>query len=288
MKKILIKLLVILFIAIISIVTIVQLNFNAEQKKTYEAAKFSISEQVAKADVNLGKRLFTVRSGCIECHGADLTGVKVMDNGAMGSIYGANITPHMLSSWSDEEIARAIRYGIHKTGRSLQFMPSFDYEGLSLGDIAALVAYVKSVPAVQKASHENTFGPVAKTLSMLGQMPVMFPAKVMNLQKGFGEKPEEGPTKAFGQYLANSCVGCHGNEFRGGKIPGGDPSWPEAANIRFGGKAGWTEDTFKNAILTGISPSTKQKFRYPMPIGLLAQMNETEVKALWEYLSSLK
>lgn len=202
--------------------------------------------------------------------------------------YGANITPHTLSQWSDEEIARAIRYGIHKTGRSLRFMPSFDFEGLSIGDTAALVAYLRSVPSVEKPNHENTFGPMTKALTFAGQMPVMFPAKVLDLQRGFSEKPAEGPTREFGKYLANSCVGCHGHEFRGGKIPGGDPSWPEASNIRLGANSAWTENAFQEAIRTGVSPISKKPLRMPMPVKLLQQMDEQEIKALWEYLSSLK
>jgi len=288
MKKNIFKFLLGLVSVVIAFAVVVQISFNNGKKQVYAAAPFSIKDFVSTADVNLGKRLYAVRSGCIDCHGADLSGSMVMDNGAMGSIYGANITPYQLSQWSDEEIARAIRYGIHQSGRSLQFMPSFDYETLSIGDIAALVAYLRSVPSVEKPSHENTFGPVAKVLSFSGKMPVMFPAKVLDLQRGFGEKPAEGPSREFGKYLANSCVGCHGSEFRGGKIPGGDPSWPEASNIRLGSNSIWTEAAFQEAIRSGVSPTSKQPLRLPMPVKLLQQLDETEIKALWEYLSTLK
>jgi mono/diheme cytochrome c family protein len=129
---------------------------------------------------------------------------------------------------------------------------------------------------------------MAKMLFSIGKMPVMFPAMVVNRESGFNEKPPEGPTLQFGKYLANSCVGCHGSEFRGGKIPGGDPSWPEAKNIRLGSNPQWSEASFRETIKTGVSATTKQPLRPPMPIALLAQLNDDEVKALWEYLSSLK
>jgi mono/diheme cytochrome c family protein len=210
-----------------------------------------------------------------------------MNNGAMGNITGANITPFQLKDWSDEEIARAIRYGIHKSGRSLKFMPSFDYQGLSKGDIAALVAYLRSVPEVSTASAQNSFGPIAKMMGLLGKMPVVFPAENIDLKKGFAEKPEEAPTKEFGKYLAQACSGCHGQEFNGGPIPGGDPSWPPAANIRLGSNALWNEEVFTQMIKSGISPSTKNPIRAPMPVNLLKQMNELEIKALWIYFSGL-
>jgi hypothetical protein len=206
----------------------------------------------------------------------------------MGSIHGANITPSNLASWSDEEIARAIRYGVHRTGRSLRFMPAMDYVALSLGDTAALVAYLRGLPAVERPSHENRYGPVARALSVLGQMPVMFPARIIDQSRPFGEKPAEGATPEFGRYLAHACVGCHGTEFKGGKIPGGDPKWPHASNIRLGSDPRWTEAAFRQAIQTGVSPISGQKIRMPMPVALLAQMDEKELGALWAYLGSLR
>src|SRR3990167_6722481 len=43
-----------------------------------------------------------------------------------------------------------------------------------------------------------------------------------------------GVTVANGQYVANMCIGCHGADLSGGKIPGGPPDWPAAADIRPG------------------------------------------------------
>lgn len=286
--KLLLKIFISLLILFGFFVTFVQVSFSNNRSRQYKAKDFSIQEMVKTADVELGKRLYTVRNGCIECHGADLSGAKIMENGAMGSIFGSNISPFKLKDWSDEEIARAIRYGIHKSGRSLVFMPSFDFEAISMGDTAALVAYIRSVPAVEKESHTNTFGPIAKMLSAFGKIPVMFPAKIINLQKGFSEKPPEGPTVEFGKYLTNACIGCHGEDLKGGKIQGGDPSWPEAPNIRLGAESKWNENLFKEVIKTGVSPISKNKLRAPMPVNLLAQMNEEEIQAIWLYLSSLK
>lgn len=118
-------------------------------------------------------------------------------------------------------------------------------------------------------------------------MPIMFPALAVDSSQGFAEKPNEASTPEFGKYLANSCVGCHGENFQGGKIKGGDPAWPEATNIRLGSDAFWVEAKFRDMILTGTSPKSGQALRPPMPVHLLKQMNETEVKALWLYLASL-
>ncbi|MCC2680220.1 MAG: putative cytochrome c with heme-binding site [Pseudobdellovibrio sp.] len=286
--KILKRILIGLVAVIALVVVIVKVSFNSKLNQTFAKPELQIHEDVIKADVELGKRLYSVRSGCIDCHGADLSGALIMEDPAMGNIHGANIAPYKLKDWSDEDIARAIRYGVHKDGRSLRFMPSFDFEGLSKGDLAAMIAYLRSVPAVEKESHQNTFGPIAHVLSVTGQMPIMFPAAVIDQSKGFVEKPAEGPTFEFGKYLASSCVGCHRHDYTGGKIQGGDPAWPPAADIRLGNFAAYNQESFKQMVMTGKSPVTGNMLRPPMPVHLLKQLNETETQALWAFLSTLK
>lgn len=42
---------------------------------------------------------------------------------------------------------------------------------------------------------------------------------------------DSGVTAEHGAYVANMCTGCHGEKLSGGRIPGGPPDWPVAANI---------------------------------------------------------
>lgn len=288
MKRILLRVLLALVVLALAAVGGVAFRFHSLANRKYVPADFEIAGEVARADLALGKRIYAVRAGCIDCHGENLAGAVMMENAAMGSIHGANLTPAALKDWSDEEIARSIRYGIHRDGRSLKFMPSFDFAGLSKGDVAALVAYLRSVPPVATPSHENTFGPVARTMTVLGKMPIMFPAAHIDPSQGFAEKPAEAATADFGRYLAASCTGCHGQEFKGGPIPGGDPSWPPASDIRLGSNPAWSAASFTTMIQTGVSPTTGKEMRPPMPVHLLKQLNPDETKALWEYLGSLK
>ena len=266
----------------------VQARFAMEAGKVYPAPAVAIADAMATADVALGRRIYEVRSGCIDCHGQDGAGKAIMEDPAMGSIHGANITPSALREWSDEEVARVIRYGIRRDGHTVKGMPAFDYEGMSKGDVAALVAYLRSMPPVDRPSHANSIGPVLKVLAVLGKAPFALAAKYIDPSKGFADKPPEGATVAFGQYLAGACTGCHGAEFRGGPIPGGAPDWPPAANARLGANPAYSEASFKAMLKTGVSPATGQKLRQPMPVHLLAQLDETEQTALWLYLSSLK
>ncbi len=288
MKRLILRVLLILCLLVVAAVAFVAIRFNVMAQQLRPLPDFTITAEVKAADPALGKRIYAVRAGCVDCHGENLAGAVVMENGAMGSVHGANITPFALKDWTDEEIAKAIRYGIRPDGRSLEFMPSFDFTGLSKGDVAALVAYIRSVPAVDVPSHTNSFGPVAKTLAVLGKMPVMFSAASIDPKLGFAEKPTEAATVEFGDYLASSCKGCHGPTLEGGRIPGGDPSWPPAPNIRLGTNPVWTAVSFASMIRTGVSPITGNKIRPPMPTHLLQHLNPVEIEALWKYLDSLK
>jgi mono/diheme cytochrome c family protein len=98
---------------------------------------------------------------CIACHTPMLKGQRDMSRvGAGGqtfSSYGgtavaSNITGnkmHGLGDWSDAQIERAIRTGISVDGRKLVPVMAFtSYNSIAPDDMAALIAYVRSLPAV--------------------------------------------------------------------------------------------------------------------------------------------
>lgn len=80
----------------------------------------------------------------------------------LGTFYPPNLTPDAatgLGSWSEEDIAKAIRTGERPDGRILApIMPWHAYAAYTDEDIMDLVAYLKSLPAVE---HQvpGPFGP---------------------------------------------------------------------------------------------------------------------------------
>lgn len=265
-------------------------NISGRFKKSYDIPPVTFRVDVAKADLALGERIAKVRNACVECHGQDLAGGVVIESGALAHIYGSNITPAALKDWTDGEIARAIRHGVSKDGRPLRLMPSNEFVNLSESDLAAVVAYVRSVPAVEKPSRPITFGPVGRILLATGQLPTMLPAEIIPHEAAFLEKPEEAPTAAFGKYLVNSaCISCHREDLSGGPVPGGDPNWPPAANLTPALIGSWKEADFINTLKTGINPD-RATLRDPMSkiVKYTAQMTDTELKAIWAYVRSVK
>lgn len=285
---------VLLVTAILILLTASLFVFARQTVAHYRTLKYSITsipltDASNNSSVELGERIVRVRNGCIDCHGEDLGGKLVLDDSAMGRFYSANITPFSLSQWSDQEIATAIRNGLKPNGVSLLFMPSYEFSSLSKEDMASVIAYLRRIPAVHRKQPPSEIGLLSKLLFSFGQMPVLFPATVADHKKGYPTKPEEGPTRDFGQYLVeNACVGCHGPEKLGGKIPGGPPDWPPAPNLRLGQDPTWTETNFFEAMRAGISKNSKKPLQPPMPVALTSKLNDTELKAMWLYLSSLK
>lgn len=257
---------------------------NSRLNQRFEVAPVELS---TAGDVARGQHVVMVRNGCADCHGADLAGASVMDNPAMGKIYASNLTPAALGAWSDGEIARAIRHGVGRDRQPLVLMPAHDYIHLSEADLSAAVAYLRSIPPVEKANENTRLGPVSRSLLALNQAPLL-PAEMLDHQRAFPPEPVAEVSENFGQYLAQTaCMGCHGPQLRGGPIPGGDPSWPPASNIRRPALADWNETSFIGAMRSGITPSG-QEMRSPMPWKLIGQYTETELKALWMYLKSLE
>lgn len=70
-----------------------------------------------------------------------------------GVVYPPNITPDLdtgIGRWSDLQIANAVRAGIGRHGdRRLATMPWPGYARLYDDDVAAIVAYLRSIPAVR-------------------------------------------------------------------------------------------------------------------------------------------
>lgn len=136
------------FLAISTGFAYVNYKTNSALETKFNPPNLNISPLVQKADTSVGERIVRIRNGCIDCHGEDLGGKTFIDDPAIGHFYAPNLTPHALKDWSDEEIAKAIRYGLNRKNEPLIFMPSIEYHALSETDLASVIAYLRTVPEV--------------------------------------------------------------------------------------------------------------------------------------------
>lgn len=231
---------------------------------------------------------------CKECHSPNqqfpLTGRNFLaptegsEGGGpppVGALYAPNLTPAHLQTWSDGEIVRAIREGVGQDGRALIIMPSEVYRYLSDADAQALVAFLRSQPAVEPdwpESQLNVLGAIFAGVGMVpftNQPPITEPILA----------PPAGVTAEYGQYLATIlyCQLCHGEHLEGGVAGNGPPPGPNLTQVM----PSWTEEQFIALMREGKRPSG-EALGDEMPWEVLGEsMSDEDLKAMYAYLHNL-
>lgn len=252
---------------------------NSRMNKTYDIAVESVNIPTGAEAISLGEHLSVIR-GCTDCHYENLGGGIYIDDPALGTLYAANLTPGEggFGNYSDEDWVRAIRHGVGTADKPLLWMPSQEFYYLSDEDLGALIAYFRTVPAVDNENPGNVLRPLGRVLFLTGQLDLL-PVELIDHEDPRPQSSAAGVTVEYGEYLAVGCTGCHGPGFSGGPIPGAPPDWPPAANLTPGGNlANWTEEEFLSSFRTGIKPNSEQ-FNENMPYKAVGQMTDkVEIK----------
>jgi mono/diheme cytochrome c family protein len=277
------------FVAVVAVAfAVIFTRSNSVLSKKHSVTPRPVAIPTDASAVDRGLHIAKSR-GCVDCHGADLGGAKVADDGAMGLWHGPNLTTGpgvRAGKFTNEDWVRAIRHGVGPDGRSLFLMPSEEYQHMGDEDLGAVIAYIKTVPPVDRPSVPIKLGPIARMLVATGKMKLS--ADVIDHANVRPQQVAAGVTQEFGRYLAVGCVGCHGPNYSGGKIEIGPPDWPPAANLTPHADARiakWNESDFINAIRTAKRPDGSEV--NPVMPRAFGNMNDVELKALWLFLKSL-
>jgi mono/diheme cytochrome c family protein len=242
-----------------------------------------------EASLTRGKYLFMSR-GCAECHGENGSGHVVIDEGGM-FITSPNITAgpgSVVANYYEVDWVRTIRHGIKPDKHPVILMPSGDYNQLTNADLAALVAYVRSLPPVAGEGAVIRLPLIVKALYAVGQ--IKDDAETIDHTRPPPNPIAEAVTPESGAYVANICIGCHGAGLSGGTIPGTPPDWPPAANLTPGNGSALarydTPNKFVTMMRTGKRPDGSDVSTV-MPFATLKNLNDTELGALYAYLKTL-
>jgi len=242
------------------------------------------------AAIEEGKYLYRSR-GCQECHGADGRGRVVID--APNGLYvrAPNITARpggVVASYTERDWVRTIRHGVQPQGRPLLVMPSEDYNQLTDADLAALVAYTRSLPPGAGEGAVIRFPLIVKALYALDY--IRDAADKIDHSVPPAKPVPVGATVEHGAYVAKMCIGCHGPGLSGGKIPGGPPDWPPASNLTPGAESAMsrydTAGKFKAMMRTGKRPDGGEVSK-AMPFATLGMLDDTDLDALHAFLRTL-
>jgi mono/diheme cytochrome c family protein len=157
--------------------------------------------EAQRADAGRQVRLL----GCISCHGEGLSGKILVDAPRLARLYASNLT-QVATEYSDEQLAQGIRQGLRKDGRALWVMPSKTFSRLSETETAAIVEFIRSLPAAGAPTPSLAIGPLGR----LGLVRGAFKPEPVNVDDYQRRLPlNAGAEHDAGRHLAATiCAHC--------------------------------------------------------------------------------
>jgi hypothetical protein len=264
--------------------------FSASIDEVHDIPLPRIERSNDPAVIARGEHLARSLGGCAlsECHGADLGGGSVTDMGPMGTMVAPNITSGGRGgAYSDAELARVILHGIKRDGRTVRWMPSHETAWFPESDVQALVSYIRSVRRVERPSRTFEVGLLGKILDRHDLVPIAVARRIDH--EADYDVPDPAPTAEYGEFIGEMCRGCHGEHLSGGPIPGAPPDMPIPSNLtqHETGLAAWSFEDFVQHMRDRRGKDGRV-LAPMMPTQAIANMNDTEQRALWAYLRSVQ
>ncbi len=249
--------------------------------------------------VEHGKYLVDGIAGCGNCHtprGGPMKGKFLAGGNSFGGpkapfkSYAPNITPDNdtgIGKWTDAQLVTAIREGTRPDGSVIGPPMAIEfYHGMSDRDTKAIVAYLRTVPAIKHDTPKSVY-----------RIP-------LHAQKPAGKVADVSPNDKvrYGDYLVRigHCMECHTPLVRGRPVAGMTGSggrsfkgpWGEAisANItpdKDTGIGGWTDAQIKHAITKG-KRHDGTRLRPPMCYRCYDNMSDADVDAVIASLRAMK
>ena len=282
-------LIVVLLLAAGAFVGFQTMAYGRSMAKVYDIPMPAIARTSDPAVIARGKHLSESVAACAtrDCHGNDFAGGKTIDIGPIGALSGPNLTTAGRGrDYTDGELARLMLHGVKRDGTSVRFMPVEEINWLPDDDMAAIISYLRSMPPVEKPDGETHIGVLGKVLDRLDKIPLDIARRVDHQTRKVAPTPA--PTAAYGSFIAQTCQGCHGAHFSGGRIPGAPKTLPIPKNItpHETGIKLYTFDDFSKLLDTGIKRDGTRLDPF-MPVEAIGKMSPLERQALWAYLQAL-
>lgn len=163
--------------------------------------------------VSRGRYIARTR-GCFGCHGQQLEGRVFADEWVW---VGTAVAPNLALYAREHDAATieaAVRQGIGHDGKALWSMPSYNFVLLNDEDTAALIAFLRSAPVIEKSLPEDDLGWEARMRMVSGEAQHMAEWADRMPPLLLGEDSESQLVR--GEYIAKTtCNECHGFDLRG-------------------------------------------------------------------------
>ena len=255
-----------------------------------------------------GQYIFAVAGGCA-CHtepkGTPHAGARAFPI-PFGTVYSTNITQDKetgLGDWTDQQIHDAMVKGIRKDGsRILPVMPYEKYSGMAQEDMQAMIAYMRTLKPVKKATPAlKTWAPFARSLGT----PLF-----LQVFGKFNAAPPQAPKSGIqrGRYLVDHvalCGDCHTPRnfigapnlslYMAGASEKNGPLGEAVPNLTPDKETGigdWRRQDIAELLLTGIKPDSDnvQGLMYEVIQGTphgYKDMKKEDALAIADYIKSI-
>ena len=242
----------------------------------YDAPAGALTVPSDAASIAEGRRLATLR-GCLGCHGKDAEGAVLFDDPLIARIVAPNLT-RAVRKYNDAELVTIIRHGLRPDGRSVVVMPSEEFVTLTDEDLGRIIAYMKTLPAVDGPDPAVSLGPLGRIGLVLGAYQT-----TAQIIAGMVPPPDTAqPQAAAGRYLARTtCAHCHGTDLRGASNP--DFTAPALQIV-----AAYSPEAFTQFLRTGVALGGRElRVMSGVARKQLHDLSDDEIAALYSYLHAI-
>lgn len=237
---------------------------------------FEGATAAASGRVRHGERLTWVL-GCRGCHGSGLEG-RLWDHDprGYGVMWASNLT-RAVAGMTDPQLRTLLTRGVHPRRADLWVMPSELFQHLSEPDLAALIAYLRSMAPVGAASPDPRPGPRALREIASGEAK---PAATLVRELRATLPVDAGPGYALGRYITSvTCAECHGHRLEGHRSEEG--STPD---LMIAGA--YSREEFERLITRGEAKDGRRIAELMVGVaqGRFSHLTQGERDALYAYL----
>ena len=158
-------------------------------------------------------------------------------------------------------------------------MPSEEFVTLTDADLGRILAFMKSLPAIEGPGPSVSLGPVGRIGLAIGK----FKTAVQLIAEAVPPPEATSEEAAFGRYLARTlCVECHGSDLRGA-------SNPDFTSSGLAVVAAYSPDAFTELLRTGVGLGGRTlPVMGPRARENLSYLTDAEITALYGYLHTTR
>ena len=277
------------------------------QHLQYKAPYPSIKASKDSNIIAQGRNIVLGAGHCVDCHSKTQNVDSVLRLGQevaltggkefklpFGTFYTRNLTPDTatgIGRMTDRELARVLRYSVHKNGEAvLPFMP---FQDMTDEDLTAVISYLRSLKPIHNPVPDHEYNAIGKVIKAFLIKPVGPSNTVLPVI-------QRDTTAAYGKHLVMTianCNECHTKRDGMGKYVGeplaggtvfeeeGKPTLitPNLTTDSSSRIFGWSQDDFIKRFRMGrVIPYSH------MPWESYGRMTDDELKAIYKYLRTLK